>query len=127
MKKRILVVDDEPAVSFFIKDNLVATELYEVRTENQGRKAIEEARKFQPDLILLDVMMPDMLGSEVAAQLQADPVLQTTSFIFVSGIVTKSEVQRLAGDIGGNKFIAKPISAKELCRVVAKHFQEDDS
>jgi len=67
MKKRILVVDDEPAASLFIKGSLEATELYEVRTENQGRKAIEEARKFQPDLILLDVLMPDMLGSEVWA------------------------------------------------------------
>ena len=44
MKKRILVVDDEPAASLFIKGSLEDTELYEVRTENQGRKATEEAR-----------------------------------------------------------------------------------
>jgi CheY-like chemotaxis protein len=125
MKKRILVVDDLPAVSLFIKETLEATNLYEVRTENQGSKAIDEARKFRPDLILLDVLMPDMIGSEVIAQLQADPELRTTRFIFVSGIVSNSEVQRSAGQIGGHKFIAKPLSAKELCRVVAEHFLQE--
>jgi len=126
MKKRVLVVDDQPAVAIFMKDTLEATELYEVRTENLGRKVIEVAREFRPDLILLDVLMPDMLGSEVIAQLQADPAFLTTRFIFVSGIVTKSEVYRSAGQIGGHNFIAKPLNAKELCRVVAKHFQQDD-
>jgi CheY-like chemotaxis protein len=126
MKKRVLVVDDQPAVAIFMKDTLEATELYEVRTENLGRKVIEVAREFRPDLILLDVLMPDMLGSEVIAQLKADPAFLTTRFIFVSGIVTNSEVQKSAGQIGGHNFIAKPLNAKELCRVVAKHFQQDD-
>jgi len=122
MKKRVLIVDDEPAVTIFMKDTLEATELYEVRTENLGRKVIEVAREFRPDLILLDVVMPDMLGPEVLAQLKADPEFLTTRFMFVTGIVTKSDVQRSGGGIGGHTFIAKPLSAKELCRLVANEF-----
>ena len=89
MKKRILVVDDEPEITFMVKLNLEQTGRYEVRTENLGRRAIEAAREFRPDLILLDVMMPDMLGSEIAEQLQADPKLRAIKFVFLTAMVTK--------------------------------------
>lgn len=126
MKKRILVVDDDPMMTSLVTNNLEQTGLYEVRTENLGRRAIEAAREFRPDLILLDVMMPDMLGTEIAAQLQADPVLRTTKFIFLTGVVTKSEEKRSAGQIGGHTFVAKPFSAENLRRVVEDHLREQD-
>jgi len=126
MKKRILVVDDEPAITRLIKINLERTGLYEVRTENVGRRAIEAAREFRPDLILLDVMMPGMLGSEIAVQLQADRMLRTTKFIFLTGYVTKGEEQRSAGQIGGHTFVAKPFNAEDLCRVVEDHLRQQD-
>ena len=75
MKQRILVVDDEPGLTRMIKLTLEQTGRYEVRTENLGRNTLESAREFKPDLILLDVLMPGMLGSEIAAQLQLDPEL----------------------------------------------------
>ena len=121
MKKRILVVDDEPDITWMIKLNLEQTGRYEVRTENQGIKAIEAAREFRPDLILLDVMMPGMLGSEIAEQLQADPQLRTIKFVFLTAVVTKEEALTSSGQIGGHTFVAKPISADELCRVVEEH------
>src|ERR1035441_8695941 len=91
MKKRILVVDDEPEITLMLKLNLEQTGRYEVRTENLGRRAIEAAREFRPDLILLDVMMPDMLGSEIAAQLEADPKLRAIKFVFLTAMVSKEE------------------------------------
>jgi CheY-like chemotaxis protein len=123
MKKRILVVDDEPAVTRMIKLNLEQTGLYEVRTENLGQRVIEGVRKFRPDLILLDVMMPGILGSEIAAQLQADPELRATKFVFLTAVVTKDEELGSTGQIGGNTFVAKPISAEDLCRVVEDHLR----
>ncbi len=75
MKKRILVVDDEAALTRMVKMNLERTGNYEVRTENQGAKAVAAAREFMPNLIFLDVMMPDMSGDEVSQQLRDDPVL----------------------------------------------------
>jgi len=123
MKKRILVVDDEPAITRMIKLNLEQTGRYEVRTENLGRNAIEAAREFRPDLILLDVMMPGMLGSEIAAQLQADPELRAIKFVFLTAVVTRGEELRSEGQIGGHTFVAKPISADDLCAVIEEHLQ----
>jgi CheY-like chemotaxis protein len=107
-----------------IKLNLEQTGRYEVRTENLGRKAIEAAREFRPDLILLDVMMPGMLGSEIAAQLEADPELRAIKFVFLTAMVTKEEAQRSFGEIGGHTFIAKPISADELCQVIEEQLRQ---
>ncbi|MBI5910812.1 MAG: response regulator [Betaproteobacteria bacterium] len=118
MNKRILVVDDEPAITRMIKLVLEQTGRYEVRTENLGRKAVEAAREFRPDLILLDVMMPGMLGSEIGMRLQDDPELRAIKFVFLTALVTKDEELRSTGQIGGHTFVAKPISADELCRVV---------
>ena len=118
MKKRILVVDDEPAITRMIKLNLEQTGRYEVRTENLGRAAIAAAREFRPDLILLDVMMPGMLGSEIAAQLREDPELNAIKFVFLTAFVTKDEELRSKGQIGGHTFVAKPISADDLCQVI---------
>jgi CheY-like chemotaxis protein len=124
MKKRILVVDDEPAITRMVKLNLEQTGRYEVRTENLGRRAIEAAREFRPDLILLDVMMPGMLGSEIAEQLQADPELRAIKFVFLTAVVTKGEELRSNAQIGGHTFVAKPISADDLCRVIEDHLRE---
>ena len=124
MKKRILVVDDEPAITRMVKLNLEQTGRYEVRTENLGRRAIESAREFRPDLILLDVMMPGMLGSEIASQLKADPELRSIKYVFLTAFVTKDEELRSSGQIGGHTFIAKPISADDLCRAIEDHLQQ---
>ena len=124
MKKRILVVDDEPEITLMVKLNLEQTGRYEVRTENLGRRAIEAAREFRPDLILLDVMMPDMLGSEIAAQLEADSKLRAIKFVFLTAMVSKEEALRSSGEIGGHTFVAKPISADDLCRVVEEHLPQ---
>jgi CheY-like chemotaxis protein len=124
MIKRILVVDDEPALTRMVKLNLEQTGRYQVRTENAGRRAIESAREFRPDLILLDVMMPGVLGSEIAAQLQQDPELRAIKFVFLTAFVTKDEELRSSGQIGGHTFIAKPISADELCRVIEDHLKQ---
>jgi len=64
MLKKILVVDDEAVLTKMIKMNLERTGNYEVRTENQGSKALQATREFKPDLIFMDVMMPDMSGDE---------------------------------------------------------------
>ena len=67
MKKRILVVDDDPAITRLIRLSLKRTERYEIRTKNLGRRAIEAAREFGPELVLLNVLMSGVLGSEIAA------------------------------------------------------------
>ena len=120
MKKRILVVDDEPALTRMVKMNLERTGDYEVRTENQGAKVVTAVREFWPDLILLDVMMPDMSGDEASQQLREDPVLAGIKVVFMTAIVTKEETSEMGGNIGGNEFLAKPVKTEELIATIER-------
>jgi len=117
---RHLVVDDEPALTRMVKLNLERTGNYEVRTENQASKAVQTAREFKPDLIFLDVMMPDMTGDEVSAQLKKDEELSWIKFIFMTAIVTKDETESMGSNIGGNEFLAKPVKTDELIATIER-------
>lgn len=124
MKKRILVVDDEPALTRMVKLNLERTGNYEVQTENQGSLALQAAREFKPDLILLDVMMPDMSGDEVSAQLREDEELSNIKYVFMTAIVTKEETEAMGSNIGGNEFLAKPVKTDELITTIERVLAE---
>lgn len=114
MKKRILVVDDEPQITKMIRLNLERTGDYEVREENRGSHAVETARGFRPDLVLLDVMMPDMEGSDVAAAFRDDATLAGVKIVFLTAIVTREETSPTGSVIGGNVFLAKPVRSEDL-------------
>ena len=118
MTKRILVVDDEPALTRMVKLILERTGKYEVRTENQGTMAIAAAKEFNPDLIFLDVMMPDMGGDDIAALLKEDEELSKIELIFLTAIVTRDETGPTGANIGGNKFLAKPVRPQELLATI---------
>ncbi|MCU7959854.1 MAG: response regulator [gamma proteobacterium symbiont of Bathyaustriella thionipta] len=120
MKKRILVIDDEAALTRMMKLNIEASGNYEVRTENSGKNAITAAREFRPDMIFLDVMMPDKSGDDVAADLKQDPVLKHIPFVFLTAIVTNEETGGHASEISGNTFLAKPVKKEELIATIEK-------
>ena len=120
MKRKILVVDDEASLTRMIKANLERTGNFEVRTENAGTSAVAAAREFRPDLVFLDVMMPDMGGDEVAAQLRDDPLTQSTPVVFLTAIVTRDEAKPTGSEIGGNLFLAKPVKTAELVATIEK-------
>ena len=124
MKKKILVVDDEHNITAFLKSYLEDTGKYEVRAENSGEKGFETARVFRPDLILLDIMMKDMSGDGVADKVKNDPDIRKTPIVFLTGIVTKEEVEANGGKIGGYPYIAKPILAmRELLDCIDANIQ----
>lgn len=110
-KKKILVVDDEINITSFLKSYLEETGKFEIRTENLGEVAFETAKSFRPDLILLDIMMKDISGDGLADKIKNDPTLRKTPIVFLTGIVTKEEVEANGGVIGGYPYIAKPILA----------------
>ncbi|MGI8432663.1 MAG: response regulator, partial [Chthoniobacterales bacterium] len=64
---------------------------YEIHEENRSARALETAQIFEPDLILLDVMMPEFDGGDVAAQIRADPKLKEVPIVFLTAIVTQKE------------------------------------
>jgi len=120
MTKKILVVDDEAVLTKMIKMNLERTGNYQVRTENEGTKALQAAREFNPDLIFMDVMMPDMSGDEVIAEIREDAKLATIPYVFMTAIVTKAETDDLGSNIGGNEFLAKPVKTDELIATIER-------
>ena len=113
-RKRILLIDDEATFSRVLKLYLEETGRCLVRTAGSGREGLVAAREFRPDLILLDVIMPDMDGGDVAAALSADASLQRVPVIFLTAVVSREEATTRNGLIGGQLFIAKPVSAKEV-------------
>jgi len=114
-KKRILLVDDNPDITRTISLILEATDRYVIREENRGQRALETARDFNPDLIFLDFMMPDIDGNEVAAQLEEDDELKHIKIVFLTAIVTKEEVESgSVNNISGYAVLAKPVKTEEL-------------
>ena len=113
-KRRILVIDDEPHFVQMLKLVLERTGTYEVHTETRGRQGVAAARGFQPDLILLDVIMPDLDGGEVASQMRDDERLQQIPIVFVTATASRNEVKAAGSRIGGHLFLAKPVSIPDL-------------
>lgn len=116
--KKILVVDDEAGFARLLKLNLEETGRFEVQTENKGSQALSTARSFKPDLILLDIIMPDIDGSEVANRLKNDPTTRDIPILFLTALVKNQEVETTSGAIGGHIFLAKPITTDELVQSI---------
>jgi len=106
---RILLVDDEPLITDSLTYSL-RREGYEVRAVGDGPSALEEAEKFEPDLIVLDIMLPGMSGLEVCRRLRTH---STTPVIMLTA--RGEEIDRVLGlEVGADDYLAKPFSFREL-------------
>jgi CheY-like chemotaxis protein len=112
-KPRILIVDNNRDFTLSAKLGLESTGRYSVWEENHSARAHQTAQRVKPDLILLDIAMPETDGGEVAAQIQSDPTLHRLPIVFLTALVTKAEA-RSGLQIDGHPFLAKPISIPEL-------------
>lgn len=112
-KRRVLIVDDDPDSTHLVKILLEKTGNYVVLEENDADQAHQSARNFRPHAILLDIMMPKTDGSEVAAQIEADPELCGTPIIFLTALITEPET-RAGLRIEGHRSLAKPINIPRL-------------
>ena len=116
-KKKILVVDDEHDALLVLSSAISARE-YDVITADNGPEAVRLARREHPDLIILDIMMPEMDGTVVAAQLKERPDTSDIPIIFLTGLVTKSE--EYCHDAVNHVFIAKPYDVDDLMDQIGK-------
>jgi CheY-like chemotaxis protein len=116
-KRRILIVDDEPIFIRLLKLNLERTGQFTVKEEPDARKALESALEFQPDLILLDMVMPKTDGTRVAAQLRSHPALAEIPIIFLTASIS-TEGKRPTQEVLGCRALAKPIGLKELVEAI---------
>ena len=117
-KKRILVVDDEASITRLLKLNLEATDHYVVRTENDARAALAAAEEFQPDLILLDVLMPELDGGQLASRLQASPKLECVPIVFLTAAATKKEIYARGGKT--NQYVPQYQEAVRILESISK-------
>jgi len=112
MAKRVLIVDDEPNIVASLEFLMEQAGL-QVQVARNGREALERAAAFRPDLVLLDVMMPDLNGYEVCQRLRADPNLQPLRILMLSAKGRDVEVAK-GLELGADGYITKPFSTRDL-------------
>lgn len=113
-KRKVLIIDDEEDFCHFVKLNLERSGQFEVLVATKAMAGIGMAKKNLPDLILLDILMPDMDGSLVAETLLQEPATKKIPILFLTALAQKNEVESSGGIIGGRTFLAKPITPDEL-------------
>ncbi len=119
--KKILIADDEPDILEIVSYNL-RNEGYEIINARDGEEALQKARAFKPDLIILDVMMPNKTGMEVCRLLRLQPEFQHTLIIFLTAL--SDEVSHIKGlEYGADDYISKPVSPKVLVSKVNALFR----
>ncbi len=123
--KRILIADDEPDILEIISYNLLK-EGYDIYTAKDGNEAIEKAKQLNPDLIILDIMMPKKTGIEVCNILRAQSLFQQTLIIFLTAL--SDEASQIKGlESGADDYVNKPISPKVLVSRVNALFRRMNS
>lgn len=120
---RILLVDDDPDIIELLQYNL-EKEGYVLESAPDGRRAVEVARAFQPDLVLLDIMMPQQDGIETGRQLRAIPELKNTYILFLTA--RSEEYSEVAAfEIGADDYITKPIKPRALMSRIKALFRRE--
>ncbi len=120
-KRKALVVDDDRDLVELLRDSLEADGRFEVRSANNGFDAGMMVKEYRPDVIILDVMLPDINGKEVCQRVRSDPSLDDVKILCISGMVEADRIQELR-DAGANDFLQKPFEVETLiqraCRML---------
>ncbi len=125
MSKKILVVDDERHIVRLVQVNL-QKDGYDVSTASNGREAIEQAQENRPDLIVMDVMMPEMDGFEALKHLKEDPKTEDIPVIMLTAKAQDADVFR-GWQSGADLYLTKPFNPTELLSFVKRIFDSQAS
>jgi CheY-like chemotaxis protein len=114
---RILIVDDDPEATHGL-GRLLVKRGYEIQEENDSSKALAAAKAFRPGVVILDFVMPNVHGGDVAWQLASDPVLRDTRMIICSGVASRGEI---AGKLPPTEIpiLEKPVDTEALLKLIA--------
>jgi excisionase family DNA binding protein len=112
-KRKALVVDDDQELVELIRDVLEADGRFEVRTANNGFDAGMMVKEYHPDVVVLDVMLPDINGKEVCQRIRSDVTLSDVKVICISGMVEQDKIADLIAS-GANDFVQKPFEVEKL-------------
>lgn len=117
-KTKILVIDDDEGACEFVKLTLQETRKFQVVATTSAREGLRLAEMHRPNLVLLDIMMPEMSGAEVAEKLVKNEKTCDIPIAFITGLLTKEDVEKRKGFIHGFLFISKPVTPIELIEQV---------
>jgi excisionase family DNA binding protein len=112
-KKKMLVVDDDEDLVELIVEALQRDGRFDVRSANNGFDAGMQVKEFRPDLVILDVMLPDINGREVCQRVRTDPATESVKILCMSGMVDQDRIEDLRRS-GANDFMQKPFSVEDL-------------
>ena len=118
-KRKALIVDDDEELVELIRDVLESDGRFEVRVANNGFDAGMMVKDYHPDIIVLDVMLPDINGKEVCQRVRSDPSLDDVKIICISGMVEHDKIQELK-QAGADDFMQKPFEIEDLAARVCE-------
>jgi excisionase family DNA binding protein len=118
-KRRVLVVDDDPEIVELFVDVLERDGRFEVKTASSGYDAGMLTQEFNPDLIILDYMLPDINGNVVCQTIRQNPAFEHVKIIIVSGVVNQEEINDLL-KAGADEFVKKPFNIEKLIERVGE-------
>ena len=119
-KRKILIVDDDAELAELICDTLERDGRFEIRTVNNGFDAGMMVKEYRPDLIVLDVMLPDINGREVCQRVRGDKSMDDVRIICISGMVEEDKVSELRA-AGADDFMHKPFEVERLVERMCQH------
>jgi len=112
-KRKLLLVDDDEELVDLLRDAFERDGRFEIKVANNGFEAGMLVKEFRPDLVVLDVMLPDINGKEVCQRVRSDAALDTVKIICISGMVEQDKVAELRA-AGANDFMQKPFTVDRL-------------
>lgn len=121
-KSKVLVVDDDPEIVELFVDVLERDGRFEVKTAATGYDAGMITSEFQPDLIILDYMLPDINGNVVCKTIRQKPEMEHTKIVIVSGVVNQEEINELLKS-GADEFVKKPFNIEKLIERIGQLLQ----
>jgi two-component system phosphate regulon response regulator PhoB len=125
MKARVLIVDDDPAARKLARDSLrLSGEEWDIWEADDGRSALDLIRGVRPDVVLLDITMPEVGGIPVCSEIKSDPITRNTKIIIVSA---RTEGEFIASSLaaGATDYVTKPFQPKDLVRRVRRVLQKE--
>ncbi len=112
-KRKLLIVDDDQELVELMVDVFARDPRFEIRTANNGFDAGMLVKEFRPDLVVLDVMLPDINGREVCQRVRMDPTMESVKIICISGMIERDKIADLRA-AGANDFMNKPFAVEVL-------------
>lgn len=118
---KVLAIDDEADFCYFVKKNLMQSGMFDVIIATNGAEGIKMAQSEKPDIILLDLFMPDMPGEDVAAALEEKASTAKIPILYVTALATNEDViEGEENKIGNNYILPKPVRTKKLIETIVK-------